>query len=131
MKRVVKWAAVLGTIASLWTAVSPTFWQPDHVQVLTNVLLGEFAALALAHTAYRLASEQQPSIRFSLAATALGVLIAASPLTFGLVTGLTTSNIVSGGLIAVTGLTAAFITFRRSKERNLPNALAADEAPAA
>lgn len=131
MKRVVKWAALLGTLASLWTVISPTFWQPDHIQVLANVLLGEFAALALAHTAYRLTSEQQPSIPLSLTATVFGVLIAASPLTFGLVTGLTTSNMASGGLIAVTGLAAAFITFRSSEERNLPNGLAADETPAA
>lgn len=109
MKRFVKWAAILATVAAAWSIFAPGLWQPTHAQALTNVLLGEFAALALGHTAYRLASGTDPLLSVSLGGALLGVGIAVSPLVFGLVVGLTTSNMVCGGLVAVAGIASAVV----------------------
>lgn len=104
---VTKWAAYLGTAAALWAVLAPSFWPVRHVQALTNLLLGEFAAVAIGHTAYRLASGKRAAPLTALFAAVLGAGIALSPLVFGLVTGFTTSNMVTGGVVAVAGVLAA------------------------
>lgn len=111
MRVLVKWVAVLATVAATWTIFAPMLWHPSHVQTLTNVLLGEFAAIALGHTAYRFTSGTDPSTLASLGGAGLGVVIAVSPLLFGLTFGLTTSNMVCGGLIAIAGI-ASFVVSR-------------------
>lgn len=109
MRRAVTWAAIAATVAATWTIFAPSLWQPEHGQALTNVLLGEFAAIALAHSAYRLASGTDPLVSVALGGAAIGVGIAASPVVFGLVVGLTTSNMVCGGLVAVAGVASAVV----------------------
>lgn len=117
MRRVVKWVAVFATIGAAWTVFAPGLWHPGHSQVLTNVLLGEFAALALGHTAYRLASGTDPLLSVSLGGALIGVAIAVSPLVFGLVYGLTTSNMVCGGLVAAAGVASAVVARTRPTGR--------------
>ena len=109
MRQFVKWAAILATVAAGWTVIAPAIWQPDHTQALTNVLLGEFAALVLGHTAYRLTSGTDPSMSAALGGVLIGLVIALSPIVFGLVFGLTTSNMVCGGLVAVAGIASAVV----------------------
>ncbi len=110
LKRLTQGAAAVGVLVAVWTVFAPAVWMPDHPQVLTNVLVGEFAALALAHTVYRMASGRPPFLSVALAAALFGALIAASPLVLGLVVGLTTSNMVSGTIIAVAGVAAAVVS---------------------
>ncbi len=111
MSRVIKWAALVATVVAVLTIFAPALWRVSHPQALTNVLVGEFAALTMGYTAYRIAYGKSPSRSVALAAFLLGTVLAVSPLVFGLVEPFTTVTMVGGGVVAVVALATLVATF--------------------
>jgi len=79
MSRVLKLATVVATVAALATIFAPALWRVSHGQALTNVLVGEFATLAMGYTAYRIAYGRDASRSVALAAAVFGAVLAISP----------------------------------------------------
>ncbi|MCU4801089.1 hypothetical protein OB920_11980 [Halobacteria archaeon HArc-gm2] len=111
MSRVLKLAAVVATVAALGTIFAPALWRVSHGQALTNVLVGEFATLAMGYTAYRIAYGKDASRSVALAAAVFGAVLAVSPVVFGLVPVFTSVTMIGGGLVAVVSLVAFVTTF--------------------
>ena len=128
MSRALKWAAVLATIAALATVFAPAFLSVSYPQALTNLIVGEFAALSVGYTAYRIAYGKRPSRSVALATVVLGAILAVSPLVFGLVQSFTSVNMVGGGLVALVGLASLVTTFTDGDDRNVRNLSAGREA---
>lgn len=121
MSRIIKLAAVLGALAGLVTVFTPAFWVLDHSQALANVLIGQFAAIAIGHTAYRITSGKRPSLRSAVAGVVSGIGIAVSPIVFGLVTGFTTVTMACGGLVVAVGLYGVVANLRTEEEQRIPD----------
>jgi len=128
MSRIIKGIAALGVIVSLVVVFTPTFWSVGHTQALTNVLLGQFAVMSIGHTAYRLASGKRPSLRSAVVGTICGAGIAISPILLGLVSGFTSINMFSGGLIMAVGLYGIVANLTTEEEQRIPD-LSAEQAP--
>lgn len=119
MVRALKWAAVLASLGAVATVFAPAVWPVSHPQALTNVIVGEFAAIAIGYTAYRLTYGKGVLRSAALGAAVCGTVLAVSPLQFGLVDGFTSVNMVGGGLVAVVGLLAVAATFRGEEGREV------------
>jgi hypothetical protein len=128
MSRIINWVAALAAVISLVTVFTPALWAVGHTQALTNVLLGQFAAMSIGHTAYRLVSGKRPSLRSAVVGTLCGVGIAISPILLELVTGFTTVNMASGALIAAVGLYGVITNLTSEEEQRIPD-LSAEQSP--
>ena len=135
MSRVIKWAAIAATLVAVGTVFAPAFWRVSHSQALTNLLVGEFAALTMGYTAYRVSYGRGPSRSVSLAAVVLGAVLAVSPVVFGLVEPFTTVTMVGGGVVAVVALVTFVTTFIGDDDRKVRGVArgrdAGDEQPGA
>ncbi|PSP83664.1 hypothetical protein BRC96_07545 [Halobacteriales archaeon QS_6_64_34] len=80
MVNLTKWSGLVATIASLVVIVLPAFFRVTHPQALTSLLVGEVAAIALAHSAYRASSGKQASLLSVVAAIISGLILVVSPL---------------------------------------------------
>jgi len=80
MVNLTKWSGFVATIASLVIIVLPAFFRVTHPQALTSLLVGEVAAIALAHSAYRASSGKQAAPLSVGAAVVSGLILLASPL---------------------------------------------------
>ena len=80
MVNLTKWSGLIATIASLVVIVLPAFFRVTHPQALTSLLVGEVAAIALAHSAYRASSGKQASLLSVVAAIVSGLILVVSPL---------------------------------------------------
>jgi drug/metabolite transporter (DMT)-like permease len=80
MVNLTKWSGLVATIASLVVIVLPAFFRVTHPQALTSLLVGEVAAIALAHSAYRASSGKQASLLSVVAAIVSGLILVVSPL---------------------------------------------------
>ena len=80
MVNLTKWSGLVATIASLVVIVLPAFFRVTHPQALTSLLVGEAAAIALAHSAYRASSGKQAAPLSIVVAVVSGLLLLVSPL---------------------------------------------------
>ncbi|MDS0281244.1 hypothetical protein [Haloarcula onubensis] len=79
MVNITKWSGLVATVASLVVIVLPAFFRVTHSQALTSLLVGEVAAIALAHSTYRASSGKQ-AVPLSIAASVVaGLLLLVSP----------------------------------------------------
>ena len=124
MSRVTNLVTTVGALLGVVLVFVPAFFTISHSQALTNVLVGQFGAMAIGHSAYRVAYGKNPSARSAIAAILCGVILAVSPIVFGLVDGFTTITMVGGGVIALAGV-LALLSARSSDDRNIPE-LSAD-----
>ena len=128
MSRIIKAVAVLGTVTSLLMVFTPTFWSVSHTQALANVLLGQFAVMAIGHTTYRITSGKPPSLRAAVAGVVCGLGLAVSPILLGPVAGFTTVTMVGGGFVAAVGLYGIVSKLLGEEEQRIPD-LTADQTP--
>ena len=61
MVNLTKWVGLVATLVSLVIIALPAVFSVSHPQALTSLLLGEIAAIALAHSAYRASAGKQAS----------------------------------------------------------------------
>jgi len=80
MVNLTKWSGLVATVASLVVILLPAFFRVTHTQALTSLLVGEVAAIALAHSAYRASSGKQASPLSVVAAIVSGLILLVSPL---------------------------------------------------
>ena len=80
MVNTTKWSGLVATVASLVVILLPTFFQVPHAQALTSLLVGELAAIALAHSAYRASSGKQANPLSIVTAVVAGLVLLVSPL---------------------------------------------------
>ncbi|WP_226012422.1 hypothetical protein [Halomicrobium salinisoli] len=106
MARVTKAATVAATLVAVLLVFVPALYPVSHSQALSNVLVGQFAAMAVGHCAYRVAYGKRPALRSAVAAVVCGGFIAISPVLFGLVEPFTTITMVGGALVAIAGALA-------------------------
>ena len=82
MVNVTKWSGIVATLGSLVIIALPAFFSVSHSQALASLLLGEIAAIALAHSAYRASSGKQASFVGVATAVVCGLGLLASPILF-------------------------------------------------
>lgn len=128
MSRITKLFAAVGTVVALVTVFTPGLYAISHSQALTNVLLGQFAALATGHTAYRLSSGKRPALRSTVVGIVCGIGVAISPIVFELVTGFTTVTMFSGGFVAAVGVYGIYANLTTEEEQRIPD-LSTDQTP--
>jgi|GEM_PF-1970978 len=121
MSRIIKTAAVIGAIASLVMVFTPAFFDVSHTQALASVLFGQFATMAIGHTAYRVTSGKRPDMRAAIAGVICGAGLAVSPILLGLVSGFTTLTMVGGGIIAAVGLYGIVANLTGEDEQRIPD----------
>ena len=80
MVNLTKWSGLVATVASLVVILLPAFFRVTHPQALTSLLVGEVAAIALAHSAYRASSGKQAAPLSIAAAVLSGLVLLVSPL---------------------------------------------------
>jgi drug/metabolite transporter (DMT)-like permease len=80
MVNLTKWSGIVATLAALVVIVLPALFRVPHGQSLANLLLGEIAAIALAHSAYRASSGKQASPMAVVAAVISGLVLLVSPI---------------------------------------------------
>ena len=80
MVNITKWSGLVATIASLVVILLPAFFRVSHSQALTSLLVGEVAAIALAHSAYRASSGKQAAPLSVVVAVVSGLILLVSPL---------------------------------------------------
>lgn len=99
-----KWflaGATLISVAVIFvSAVIPVAYQ----QALVNLLVGELAAIALAHSAYRVSSGKQPSLKVAVSATLSGVILILSPIMINPVDPILSILFGMGGIVTVAGI---------------------------
>lgn len=128
MSRIIKTATVLGAVTSLVMVFTPAFFEVSHSQTLANVLFGQFAAMAIGHTAYRVASGKRPDTRAAVMGVICGAGLAVSPIILGLVTGFTTLTMVGGGIIVAVGLYGIVASLADEDEQRIPD-IRTDQSP--
>ena len=128
MSRIIKAAATLGAVVALLMVFTPAFFTVSHTQALANVLFGQFAAMAIGHSAYRIASGKRPDLRAGIVGVICGTGLAVSPVFLELVTGFTTMTMVGGGFIAAVGLYAVVANLTGEDEQRIPD-LRTDQPP--
>jgi drug/metabolite transporter (DMT)-like permease len=79
MVNLTKWSGLVATVASIVVIALPAFFRVTHSQALTSLLVGEVAAIALAHSAYRASSGKQASPLSVVAAVVSGLILLVSP----------------------------------------------------
>ncbi len=119
MARVMKAVTAAATLVAVALVFVPALYPVSHLQALTNVLVGQFAAMAVGHCAYRIAYGKRPAIRSAVAAVLCGGFIAISPLLFGLVEPFTTITMVGGALVAAAGALAVFAAVTWDEGRDI------------
>lgn len=106
MVNLTKWSGLVATVASFVVIFLPALFRVPHGQALTSLLVGEIAAIALAHSAYRASSGKQASPLSIVTAVGTGLILVVSPLLLApfdpfLTVMLGTSLVVlAGGVIA-------------------------------
>jgi len=80
MVNLTKWSGIVATVASVVVIALPALFRVTHSQTLTSLLLGEVAAIALAHSAYRASSGKQAAPLSIAAAVVSGLVLLVSPL---------------------------------------------------
>jgi len=115
MVNLTKWAAVVASLSSLVIIVLPAVSRVPHTQALLNLLLGEIAAIALAHSAYRISSGKQASPVGVLTGLVCGLVLLVSPLLFAPVDPFLTL-MVAFSLVVVVGAVAAGVERIRGGE---------------
>jgi len=80
MANLTKWSGIVATVASVVVIALPALFRVTHSQTLTSLLLGEVAAIALAHSAYRASSGKQAAPLSIAAAVVSGLVLLVSPL---------------------------------------------------
>ena len=80
MAKLTKWSGIAATVASLVVIALPAFFRVTHSQALTSLLVGEVAAIALAHSAYRASSGKQAAPLSIVMAVLSGLVLLVSPL---------------------------------------------------
>lgn len=128
MSRITKFVAGLGTLVALFAVFSPALWSVSHTQALSNVLFGQFAAMAIGHTTYRIASGKRPSLRAGVFSVICGLGLAVSPIFFGLVSGFTTVTMFSGLLVVLVGLYSIASNLTSEEEQRIPD-ITTDQTP--
>ena len=116
MVNLTKWAGLVATIASFVVIFLPAFFAVPHSQALGNLLLGEFAALALAHSTYRASSGKQASIGAAVFAAVSGVGLILLTLWYYPVDPFLTLMLAFGAVITVGGVIALVDRFRGGEE---------------
>jgi hypothetical protein len=82
MVNITKWSGIAATLSSLAVIALPAFFSVSHQQALLSLLLGEIAAIALAHSAYRASSGKQAAPLGIATAIVCGVVLMVSPIIF-------------------------------------------------
>lgn len=116
MVNLTKWAGLVATVASFVAIFLPAFFSVPHAQALGNLLLGEIAALALAHSTYRASSGKQASVGAAAAGAASGLALMLSTLWYYPVDPFLTLMLVMGLVITGGGIVALVDRFRGGAE---------------
>ncbi|MBO4247015.1 hypothetical protein IL252_04155 [Halomicrobium sp. IBSBa] len=128
MSRITKALSLLGTLVAVVTVFTPALYAVSHTQALANVLLGQFAAMTIGYTAYRIASGKRPTLRPALIGLLCGLGIAISPVVLVPVTGFTTVTMFGGGFVAAIGLYGVVASQFGEDEDRIPD-LSAERSP--
>jgi uncharacterized membrane protein len=112
MSRATKWVGFAATIASLVIVVMPAFFEIEYTQALTNLLVGEIIAIAVAHSTYRATAGKPPNPLSAVVAIVGGLVLAVSPILIDPVDPFLTIMLVLGLLIAVSGGIGLISRFR-------------------
>jgi len=116
MVNLTKWAGLVATIASLIIIFLPAFFGVPHQQALANLMLGEIAALSLAHSTYRASSGKQASVGATVAAAVSGVALILSTLYYYPVDPFLTLMLASALAVTVGAVIALVDRFRGGEE---------------
>ncbi|QIO22318.1 hypothetical protein [Haloarcula sp. JP-L23] len=80
MVNATKWLGLAATVVSVVVILLPAVFSVPHTQALTNLLVGEIAALAVGHSTYRAASGKQAAPLAAVTAIVCGLLLTVSPM---------------------------------------------------
>jgi len=116
MVNITKWTGLVATVASLVIIVLPAMFSVPHSQALVSLLVGEIAAIALAHTAYRASSGKQASLLSLVTATVSGVILLVSPLVLAPVDPFLTIMLGLGLVLVASSVVAALERVRGGAE---------------
>ena len=116
MVNVTKWSGLVATLASLVVIVLPAVSSIPHAQALMNLLLGEVAAIALAHSAYRASSGKQANPVAVVTAVVCGLVLLVSPLVLSPVDPFLTLMLAFSLVIVVGGVAAGVDRIRGGAE---------------
>ncbi|MBX0321751.1 hypothetical protein EGH21_01775 [Halomicroarcula sp. F13] len=108
MVNATKWVGLAGTVVSIVVIFLPSVFSVPHTQALTNLLVGEIAALAVGHSAYRAASGKQAAPLAAVAGVVCGLVLTVSPILFYAVDPFLTVMLVLG-LVVTAGGAAAIV----------------------
>ena len=128
MSRIMKVVSLLGTLVALGMVATPALYEISHTQVLANVLLGQFAAMFVGYTAYRITSGKLPALKPALGGAICGFGLAISPVLLEPVAGFTTVTMFGGGFVGLVGLYGVVKSVVGEEEDRIPD-LATDHSP--
>ncbi|GGN85798.1 MULTISPECIES: hypothetical protein [Haloarcula] len=80
MVNATKWLGLAATVVSVVVILLPAVFSVPHTQALTNLLVGEVAALAVGHSTYRAASGKQAVPLAAVTGIVCGLLLTVSPM---------------------------------------------------
>jgi hypothetical protein len=116
MVNVTKWFGLVATLCSLVVISLSAVFSVPHPQALVNLLLGEIAAIALAHSAYRASSGKQASPLAIVVAVLCGLALLVSPLVLTPTDPFLTVMLVLSAVIAAAGAAAGVERIRGGAE---------------
>jgi drug/metabolite transporter (DMT)-like permease len=116
MVNLTKWLGLVATLSGLVVIALPAVFSVPHSQALVSLLLGEIAAIALAHSAYRASSGKQASPVAIVTAVVCGLGLLVSPLVLAPTDPFLTVMLVLSGVIVASGVAAAVERIRGGSE---------------
>jgi hypothetical protein len=99
-----KWFLLGATLVSMFVIVVSAIIPVAYQQALVNLLVGELAAIALAHSAYRVSSGKQASSVAAAIAVASGIILFLSPIFIEPVDPILSIMFAAGAVVTVGGL---------------------------
>ena len=116
MVNVTKWAGIAAMASSLAVIALPASFAVPHQQALLSLLLGEIAAIAMAHSAYRASSGKQASPLGIATAVVCGLILLVSPIVFYPVDPFLSVMLAVSAVIAAGGVAAGVDRIRGGAE---------------
>ncbi|MDS0221967.1 hypothetical protein NDI54_11480 [Haloarcula sp. S1AR25-5A] len=99
-----KWFLLGATLISMFVIVVSAIIPVAYQQALVNLLVGELAAIALAHSAYRVSSGKQASPAAAALAVVSGIILFLSPIFIEPVDPILSIMFAAGAIVTVGGL---------------------------
>lgn len=104
MVNITKWFLIGATLVSIAVIFVSAFIPVAYQQALVNLLVGELAAVSLAHSAYRLSSGKQVSPIGVTVAIVSGVILFVSPILIEPVDPILSIMFATGAIVVLAGI---------------------------